>query len=195
MSIFTQARPRAGNAGPGEILGEQGFFPTAQAPFCGSARPTGGFIMLLLKRFLAVAALMFWQGGFTFYAAVVVPVGQTVLGSHLEQGFITRVVTRYMNMAGAAALGILALELLWASRRRPKSLWAVWLAMALVLGALIVLHPSLDSFIDLEGHVLHQRADFRLRHRIYLWVSTIEWLLSGIYLWLLLRDWERSAGK
>ena len=32
--------------------------------------------MTLVRRFLVVAALMFWQGGFTFYSAVVVPLGQ-----------------------------------------------------------------------------------------------------------------------
>jgi len=31
--------------------------------------------ILLARRFLTIAALMFWQGGFTFYAAVVVPIG------------------------------------------------------------------------------------------------------------------------
>ena len=34
--------------------------------------------MRILRRYLVVIALMFWQGGFTFYAAVVVPVGTAV---------------------------------------------------------------------------------------------------------------------
>ena len=151
--------------------------------------------MLVFRRFLAIASLMFWQGGFTFYAAVVVPVGQEVLGSHLEQGFITRVVTRYLNIAGAVALGVLAFELLACARRRSKLRWSVWLSMVGVLAALIVLHPTLDSLIDVDAHALIDRPSFRLRHRIYLWVSTLEWVLAGSYLWLLLRDWARSEAK
>ena len=64
-------------------------------------------MLTLLRRFSVIAALMFWQGGFTFYAAVVVPIGQENLG-HEEQGFITREVTNYLNLAGAAALLLLA---------------------------------------------------------------------------------------
>jgi hypothetical protein len=71
---------------------------------------------MILRRFLTLVALIFWQGGFTFYAAVVVPIGQRVLGSHLEQGFITREVTWYMNIAGAVALAVLAGDLLASSR-------------------------------------------------------------------------------
>lgn len=25
---------------------------------------------------------------------------------------------------------------------------------------------------------------------MYLWISTLEWVLGGIYLWLMLKDWE-----
>ena len=61
-------------------------------------------MLTLGRRLLVLAALMFWQGGFTFYAAVVVPVGKEVLGSHFNQGRITRRVTVYLNLAGAVAL-------------------------------------------------------------------------------------------
>ena len=61
----------------------------------------GPMIVILLRRLLVLAAFAFWQGGFTFYAAVVVPVGTEVLGSSMEQGSITRRVTVYLNMAGA----------------------------------------------------------------------------------------------
>ncbi len=66
--------------------------------------------MALLRRFLVLLALFFWQGGFTFYAAVVVPIGQHVFG-HLRQGFVTRQVTVYLNLAGAVALLILVWDL------------------------------------------------------------------------------------
>ena len=66
--------------------------------------------MISLRRYLVLLALSFWQGGFTFYAAVVVPVGQEVFG-HLRQGFITRQVTVYLNLAGAVALLVLVWDL------------------------------------------------------------------------------------
>jgi hypothetical protein len=152
----------------------------------------------MLRRFLAIVALMFWQGGFTFYAAVVVPIGQKVLGSHLEQGFITREVTWYLNVAGAVALGVLAVELQWAGKPRQLQLkcrWALWLAMGLVLLMLILAHPALNTLIDVDAHVISDRRRFRALHRIYLWISTLEWLLAGIYLWLMVLGWRRKDAE
>ena len=152
---------------------------------------------MILRRFLTLVALIFWQGGFTFYAAVVVPVGQRVLGSHLEQGFITREVTWYMNIAGAVALAVLAGELFFA--RQPQLLvkwrWAFWMGMAGGILALILEHPRLDAFIDIDGHALTERANFRVLHRIYLWTSTLEWLLGWIYIWLMLKSWKWEDGR
>ena len=42
--------------------------------------------MTLTRRMVLLITLMFWQGGFMFYGAVVVPVGAEVLGSHRAQG-------------------------------------------------------------------------------------------------------------
>ena len=61
-------------------------------------------MLTLLRRFLVVSALMFWQGGFLFYASIVVPIGQEVLPTPQDQGFITRHVTKSMNVSGAVAL-------------------------------------------------------------------------------------------
>src|SRR5260370_16274673 len=88
------------------------------APCEERTNPSNG-MPTLVRRVLVLAALMFWQGGFTFYAAVVVPVGQDVLGSHLAQGFITRQVTNYLNLAGGLALGILGWESKSPSPRLP----------------------------------------------------------------------------
>src|SRR5437016_2549743 len=131
-------------------------------------------MMALTRRFLVLVALMFWQGGFTFYAAVVVPVGQEVLGSHRRQGFITRRVTTYLNLTGAAAL----LPLAWdaaasgdrANRRRLR--WLAWLVMLLAQATLFGLHDYLDQLMDPEAWSLTDRHTFRSGHRWYLWVST-----------------------
>jgi len=156
-------------------------------------------MVTFLRRFLVLAALMFWPGGFTFYAAVVVPVGQQVLGSDLEQGFITRQVTQWLNVAGAVALVPLAWDVLAAERRRRP--WGRWLAvifLLVTLGVLIALHQRLDSLLDLETGSVLDRRTFRPLHRVYLWVSTAQWGAAVIYAGLTLRAWrleDRMLGK
>src|SRR5215468_6101686 len=85
-------------------------------------------MFILVRRFLVLVALMFWQGGFTFYAAVVVPVGQNELGSHLQQGFITRQVTDYLNLSGAIALFLLGCDVAASRDRSTGRRWARWAA-------------------------------------------------------------------
>jgi hypothetical protein len=149
----------------------------------------------LLRRFLVLIALMFWQGGFTFYAAVVVPIGQAVLQSHLEQGFITRQVTNYLNVAGAVALLCLA----WdgaasndpvAVRRRVR--WIAWLLMALSLAILVWLHGALDGLLDAETRSLLYPRPFRSLHRWYLWISTLQWGCAVVYSLLTLAAWRKE---
>src|SRR5437868_7896969 len=108
--------------------------------------------MTFFRRFLVLVALIFWQGGFTFYSAVVVPVGQEVLGSHVAQGLVTRHVTNYLNLAGAFALLPLAWDT-WASGIRGRwrrFRWSVWAGMAVTLVVLIWLHLGLDALMDNE---------------------------------------------
>ncbi len=155
-------------------------------------------MVTLFRRFLVLAALMFWQGGFTFYAAVVVPVGQEELGSHLAQGFITRRVTNYLNLAGAVALVPLAWDVARAadpSVRRRRGRGLCWLGMTAALVALIWLHPHLDSLLDLDSQTLLDRARFRPMHRWYLWISTVQWALAVAYTALTVWAWKEEAAK
>ena len=62
--------------------------------------------------------------------------------------------------------------------------------MACGLLALIIEHPRLDAFIDVDGHAITERMPFRMLHRIYLWISTLQWMLGWIYLWLMLKCWK-----
>jgi len=147
--------------------------------------------LVLARRFLVVAALMFWQGGFTFYAAVVIPIGQEVVKG--EQPFITRQVAHWLNVAGAAALLILALDLAmtagepkWARRVR----WLAWLGMVVALVLLIWLHPHIDRYLDPDSQEILNRKALRPWHRAYLWVSTVQWCFGLVYLWLTLRGWR-----
>lgn len=135
---------------------------------------------------------MFWQGGFTFYAAVVVPIGQQMLGPG-GQALITREVTFYLNLSGAIALALLALDIVCEtepSRLRRWGRWLSWLGMVLILGVLVWLHGHLIGLLN-EGQP--DRSMFRFGHRCYLWLSTVQWGLGLLYVWLTLSAWLAAA--
>src|SRR5262249_56597146 len=130
-------RAPPGPAAPSARAGSGGLRGGPPVPFVHQD-PTW-LLMTILRRFLVLIALFFWQGGFTFYAAVVVPIGQQVLNSHLRQGFITQQVTNYLNLSGAIALVPLAWEVVVSgdpSRRRRWFRGLLWTLMALALAAL-----------------------------------------------------------
>ena len=65
---------------------------------------------MTLLRFLLVQSLLLWQGGFLFYASVVVPAGTVLLGK-AGQGAITARVTDALNVLGLVGVALFALEL------------------------------------------------------------------------------------
>jgi len=152
--------------------------------------------MTLLRRLLVLAALAFWQGGFTFYSAVVVHVGHGVLGRR-AQGFVTRRVTDYLNAAGAAALLPLAWDAAAGPARRRRLRWLCWGGMAASLGVLAWLHVRLDALLDPSALDIRDGPAFYEAHRWYLFVSTAQWACALLYAVLAVRDWrdeDRSAG-
>jgi hypothetical protein len=157
-------------------------------------------VQKLTRRSLVVAALMFWQGGFTFYASVVVPVGRDVLGSHLDQGFITRRVTNYLNLAGAVALVPLA----WDAAAEPGRLrwrlarWLCWIAMAATLVWLAWQHGQMDALLDPDAGRILDRPEFKRGHRWYLHTSSLQWGAALVFVVLSLlvwRDEDRAEGR
>jgi hypothetical protein len=152
--------------------------------------------MRILRRYLVLIALMFWQGGFTFYAAVVVPVGTAVLGdSALRQGFITRRVTVWLNLTAAVALGVLALDLVLCrdrSRGRFRARLLVWVFMALCQGLLFWLHGTLDALLQEKGRIVLDPDRFRPAHRLYLWTHTVQWVGGLVFVALTLLAWRRE---
>ncbi|MFO0867201.1 MAG: hypothetical protein U0744_21610 [Gemmataceae bacterium] len=144
----------------------------------------------ILWRWLVLAAYAFWLGGFVFYAAVVVPIGTEVLESRVEQGFITRQVTFWINVSGAVALTLFALDLLLPPRRLRIGMLSLWAMMAIAQVVLFWLHPRMDVLMDLETHRVLERAEFRPMHRIYLWTHTVQWIIGCVYLALLVRRWR-----
>ncbi len=150
--------------------------------------------MVLVRRFLLLWLLMFWLGGFTFYAAVVVPIGTEVLGSSFEQGWITRRVTNWLNVAGAVALTGWAWDIAAdpaPTRLRQRLRWLLWLLLAIGLVVLVVLHPRMDAILDGETWRA-ERGTFRTLHRIYLWVSTAQWAVGIALSFATLRVWRAT---
>jgi hypothetical protein len=148
--------------------------------------------MVILRRFLVLSGLFFWLGGFTFYAAVVVPVGQQVFG-HLRQGFVTRQVTVWLNVACAVALLPPVWDLLAgrdpaAWRRRLR--WLCWVGMGTALLGLFQLHGRLDELLQLRGFINRDPETFRPLHRLYLWISTAQWGCGLLYLFFMLQAWR-----
>jgi hypothetical protein len=149
--------------------------------------------MVLIRRMLLLCLLMFWLGGFTFYASVVVPVGTEVLQSAREQGRITQPVTNWLNLSGAVALAVWAWDLAAQpapTRGRQVVRWLVWLALVATLAVLVGLHPALDALFDPDHARVLDRAAFRTRHRWYLWVSTAQWACGIVLSFLTLRGWR-----
>jgi hypothetical protein len=145
---------------------------------------------------------MLWQGGFTFYSAVVVPIGASVLGSEIDQGFITRSVTNYLNLAGAIALPIWGWDL--AAMRGTSLLGrrfqlAIWSVLVVALVVLIWMHSRLDSYLVPEETTILEPSRFHFMHEIYLTVSAVQWTGCLVLTALTLRAWRgedrRSASQ
>lgn len=135
-------------------------------------------IMTVVRRFLVLAALMFWQGGFTFYSAVVIHVGHEVLGSQRQQGMVTRSVTNYLNLGGVVALGLWGWDIASTrdlNLRRRRLRWALWTLLVLTLGLLAWLHLPLDELIDPDSSRILDLSRFLDLHSWYLHISTVQW--------------------
>jgi hypothetical protein len=145
-----------------------------------------------LRRFLSLQALLFWQGGFFFYAAVVVPVGTGVLGSRAVQGSVTQQVTVWLNRIGILALAVLAWDVASTPTRRT-SRWVAWGSMTVLLAALFYLHAILDANFDSVRKISPDPGAFRAVHITYLWVSSLQWLLGLAFAWLTVKAWASPS--
>jgi hypothetical protein len=150
-------------------------------------------MLILLRRFLVLAALFFWQGGFVFYASVVVPIGQKVLATPPTQGFITRTVAGYLNLAGGIALVPMLADIVLprdGNRLRKWLRLLTWAGLAFTVAMLFWLHPRVEAFLDLENHIIADNRGFRPWHRLYLWTCTIQWAMGVFYMALMLWAWR-----
>ncbi len=148
--------------------------------------------MRCLRRILLLLALMLWQGGFMFYAGVVVPIGSQVLGSDLAQGFITKEVTGAMHWFGLAALLIWAWEI-WAEPRHRVPRQGVWLLLLILLLAQFALRASMNQLLDSEAFRVIDRSQFYTLHQTYLILTTLQWAAALLLLGWTVRTWTPQS--
>lgn len=147
---------------------------------------------MLLRRFLVLQMLLLWQGGFLFYALVVVPVGTELLGSATAQGIVTARVTLWLNRIGWLALFAFALDArMTTPRKMPRF---VWIGIATLLHAILVfgLHGPLLERLDFEEHRIRGRDGFYTLHRWYLILSAVQWLAMLAFASLTLAAWRAA---
>lgn len=134
-----------------------------------------------LWRFAITVTLAVWWGGLTFYAAIVVPLGIEQFGG-VEQGALTQRVTLRLNMAGTI-VGIFLLA--DALGRKPRNCRVV-LASALIglQAGLWFWHSRLSRWLGATSMSPRSDESFYFEHRIYLWITTVQWLVGLVCLWV-----------
>lgn len=145
-----------------------------------------------IRRFLVFQAFLLWQGGFVFYAGVVVPVGTEVFGDALRQGAVTQRVTNWLNLIGVGWHLLFAWDLIAGadpSRRRTWWRYGLWAVSLVLLGGLAVVHTKLDAVFDGSSIARADRPAFRGWHITYLWLSTVQWVLALANAGLTLAAW------
>jgi uncharacterized membrane protein len=158
-------------------------------------------MLTTLRRFLFIQALLLWQGGFVFYAAVVVPIGTEVLGSATAQGIITQRVTWWLNLFGLICLTLLAWDTAVTRdpfSRRQAARWWLWIAAIVLLYLLWFFHQLLGFYLDPRGEFVQMKKSFQVVHILYLWASTLHWLIGLALAWLTLTAWQaedRDTGR
>lgn len=139
------------------------------------------------KNILFIICLLLWAlwwGGFTFYAAIVIPLGAQLVGVTM-QGFITQQVSLGLNIIG----GITLLLTGWLVFFWYRDKWGIilWATLVLTLIALIILHPYMDNLLNQESITVMDETRFYRLHRAYLWITTLQWLaglVMMVRLWL-----------
>jgi hypothetical protein len=134
-----------------------------------------------LWRFVVIVCLTLWWGGLTFYAGIVVPLGIEQFGG-MEQGLLTQRVTVRLNVAGTiAGICLLADALCRAPRTRRAILPSVLLVLQLWLW---FWHSRLSGWLDGASLSPQSHESFYHEHRIYLWITALQWLTGLACLWV-----------
>jgi hypothetical protein len=145
------------------------------------------------RRCLVMAALLFWQGGATFYAAIVIPTGLTTLHPSALQTFVTQRVTSLLNLTAFPVLVLFAWDTLFTGDPSPARRKGRWISLVLVLLSLpmlVWLHARIDAHMDQKTLHILARDTLRPFHRAYLWVSGLQWVAATGFAFLTLASWR-----
>ena len=144
-------------------------------------------LLQLAIRSVCMLSMAVWVGGFTFYGGVVVPILNDEL-DHFQAGGITQRVTDFLNAIGGLTVVLWSVVAWMDAATGPTWFHRVRLgllvATMVLLAALIGLHRIMDDRLD-GGHL----TEFYPLHRMYLAVSTAQWLsnlgviVASIALW------------
>jgi hypothetical protein len=153
--------------------------------------------MRIVARVVVTLLFGLWWGGFTFYAAFVVPIGVRVLGSATAQGFITQPVSDRLNVIGAVVVAVLLWNLVSARRRvKPRVrriLDVSWALLAATQVVLVLLHLRLDGMLDTTTRsIVVEHSVFYAAHRAYLLVATGQWLTAVVHACAVGYAWSRA---
>lgn len=139
-------------------------------------------MLRIVLTYLLIISFAFWMGGFSLYFGVVVRIGDEVVGG-TEQGFITRQVSWWLNIAGLVTIGLMSLHLYF---HRSLILILSLLAVAVTHGFLIIRHNQLEALLEPDSMTVLDPPRFALLHENYEFLSGCQWLAAMIYLGALL---------
>ena len=154
-------------------------------------------ITAIIFQTVLIATFALWFGGFTFYVSFVVPIGNEVLESARTQGFITQQVTNWLNVVCGCASFLMLLESLRNRKTAALIVRVTQLVTALAIIAMLIglawLHPVMDAMIIAKDDFITDEARFYGLHRIYLWLSTFQWIAAWIWLLTTVAGWRTET--
>ncbi len=144
--------------------------PISREPAFAQTRKCARWSVLYF--WIASAVWIFWLGGVTFYIAVVVPIGGEVIGPDI-QGQVTRHVTRVINWVAIPVGCILVIH---ARSSQSRSFWLMTATHFVILASLFIVHRELALRMNNQSPVAFSTWSFYSVHRLYLWMTTVQWM-------------------
>lgn len=137
-----------------------------------------------IRRQVTTFLIALWLGSFTFYAAVVVPIGSEVLGK-MNQGLVTQRVAVWINVFSL----ILSIVLLADLERRSGlvRIMGAW-SFAVATVSLMALHRVLSASLGDQDLTLATPMEFYRWHQAYLIVSAGQWVIALVMVWRLMKE-------
>jgi hypothetical protein len=132
-------------------------------------------------------ALLWWQGGFMFYSAIVVYIATDIVGM-FEQGKVTARVMLWLNGLGTFAILLMFVDIAW-WRYRPRGFLVTWFLLAGCQLSLWFLREAMVDNVDLTEERIIDYTLFRQQHEWYMKLTTAQWGCSLAWMaWLIRRN-------